>query len=62
MNTLRKLLHLEAKNNQLGVPLKVGYWPYLQSLDRAEKLVRDKHSSLLRTFLHYGSKNFVAYN
>ncbi len=33
-------------------------WPYSQTLDFWERLSRDKHSSLLRTFMNYGGKKF----
>ncbi len=35
-------------------------WPYLRTLDQAGKLARDKHSSLIRKSVNYGSKKFYS--
>ncbi len=35
------------------------FLPYPQTLDNNERLGRDKHSSLLRTFSNYNSKKFL---
>ncbi len=34
----------------------VGSWPYPQTLDWAERLAMDEHSSLLQTFVNYARK------
>jgi hypothetical protein len=38
------------------LPFREGSWPYPQTLDKVERLVKDKHSCLLRKFVNYGRK------
>ncbi len=42
------------------LPAIVASLPYPQTLDLAESSTKDKHSSLLRTFIHYGHKFFTS--
>jgi len=45
--------------NEAPFHSRIGSWPYPQTLDLVEKLARVKHSSLLQTFVNYGSKKLI---